>query len=100
MKKYIKLILTSLLCSSIFIACTNDESSIELVEVHQSTSMQSALNQLRNHYHEDGSLIEEMNPTNNLVFDFCFEFIYPLSLSYNNEVIVTVNSIEELVSSL
>ena len=41
-------------------------------------------------------VIEEMNPTNNLVFDFCFEFIYPLSLSYNNEVIVTVNSIEEL----
>ena len=98
MKKYIKLILTSLLCSSIFIACTNDESSIELVEVHQSTSMQSAINQLRNHYNEDGSANQEMNPTNNLVFDFCFEFVYPLSLTYNNEVIVTVNSIDELVS--
>ena len=98
MKKYIKLILTSLLCSSIFIACTNDESSIELVEIHQSNSMQSALNQLRNHYNEDGSPNQEMNPTNNLVFDFCFEFVYPLSLSYNNEVIVTVNSIDELVS--
>ncbi len=98
MKKYIKLILTSLLCSSIFIACTNDESIIELAEVHQSNSMQSALIQLRNHYNEDGSLNQEMNPTNNLVFDFCFEFVYPLSLSYNNEVIVTVNSIDELVS--
>jgi hypothetical protein len=53
---------------------------------------------LRSYYHEDGTLNEDMNPTNNLVFDFCFEFIYPLSLSYNNEVIVTVNSIEELVN--
>ena len=53
---------------------------------------------MRSYYHEDGTLNEDMNPTNNLVFDFCFEFIYPLSLSYNNEVIVTVNSIEELVS--
>jgi hypothetical protein len=60
--------------------------------------MQSALNQLRNHYNEDGSPNQEMNPTNNLVFDFCFEFLYPLSLSYNNEVILTVNSIDELVS--
>lgn len=97
MKKYIKLILTSLLCLSIFIACTNDESSIELVEIHQSNSMQSALIQLRNHYNEDGSPNQDMNPTNNLVFDFCFEFVYPLSLSYNNEVIVTINSINELV---
>jgi len=87
-----------LLILVISIACTNDDSNIELAEVHQSTSIQNALNQLRSYYHEDGTLNEDMNPTNNLVFDFCFEFIYPLSLSYNNEVIVTVNSIEELVN--
>jgi len=98
MKKYIKLIFGFLLIFVLSIACTNDDSNIELAEVHQSTSIQSALNQLRSYYHEDGTINEEMNPTNNLVFDFCFEFIYPLSLSYNNEVIVTVNSIEELVN--
>ena len=98
MKKYVKLIFGFLLILVISIACTNDDSNIELAEVHQSTSIQNALNQLRSYYHEDGTLNEDMNPTNNLVFDFCFEFIYPLSLSYNNEVIVTVNSIEELVS--
>ena len=98
MKKYVKLIFGFLLILVISIACTNDDSNIELAEVHQSTSIQSALNQLRSYYHEDGTINEEMNPTNNLVFDFCFEFIYPLSLSYNNEVIVTVNSVEELVN--
>jgi len=98
MKKYVKLIFGILLMLVISIACTNDDSNIELAEVHQSTSIQNALNQLRSYYHEDGTINEDMNPTNNLVFDFCFEFIYPLSLSYNNEVIVTVNSIEELVS--
>jgi hypothetical protein len=98
MKKYTKLIFGFLLLLVISVACTNDDSKIELVEVHQSTSIQNALNQLRNYYHEDGTINEDMNPTNNLVFDFCFEFIYPLSLSYNNEVIVTVNSIEELIN--
>jgi len=98
MKKYVKLIFGILLMLVISIACTNDDSNIELAEVHQSTSIQNALNQLRSYYHEDGTINEDMNPTNNLVFDFCFEFIYPLSLSYNNEVIVTVNSIEELVN--
>ena len=98
MKKYVKLIFGFLLILVISIACTNDDSNIELAEVHQSTSIQNALNQLRSYYHEDGTINEEMNPTNNLVFDFCFEFIYPLSLSYNNEVIVTVNSAEELVN--
>jgi len=98
MKKYVKLIFGFLLILVISIACTNDDSNIELAEVHQSTSIQNALNQLRSYYHEDGTINEEMNPTNNLVFDFCFEFIYPLSLSYNNEVIVTVNSVDELVN--
>jgi len=98
MKKYAKLIFGFLLLLVISVACTNDDSNIELVEVHQSTSIQNALNQLRSYYHEDGTINEDMNPTNNLVFDFCFEFIYPLSLSYNNEVIVTVNSIEELIN--
>ena len=98
MKKYVKLIFGFFIILVISIACTNDDSNIELAEVHQSTSIQNALNQLRSYYHEDGTLNEDMNPTNNLVFDFCFEFIYPLSLSYNNEVIVTVNSIEELVN--
>ena len=98
MKKYVKLIFGFFIILVISIACTNDDSNIELAEVHQSTSIQNALNQLRSYYHEDGTINEDMNPTNNLVFDFCFEFIYPLSLSYNNEVIVTVNSVEELVN--
>jgi len=100
MKRQIRFVLYSLIVLVALIACTNDDSSIEIAEVHQSSSIQTALNQLRTHYHDDGSINEEMNPTNNLVFDFCFDFIYPLSLSYNNGVIVTVNSIEELVTVL
>ena len=100
MKKQIRFVLFSLIGLVSLIACTNDDSSIEIAEVHQSSSIQTTLNQLSTHYHDDGSINEEMNPTNNLVFDFCFDFIYPLSLSYNNGVIVMVNSIEELVTVL
>ena len=72
MKKYTKLIFGFLLLLVISVACTNDDSKIELVEVHQSTSIQNALNQLRNYYHEDGTINEDMNPTNNLGIRFLF----------------------------
>ena len=41
MKKYTKLVFGFLLLLVISVACTNDDSKIELVEVHQSTSIQN-----------------------------------------------------------
>ena len=56
MKRQIRFVLYSLIVLVALIACTNDDSSIEIAEVHQSSSIQTALNQLRTHYHDDGSI--------------------------------------------
>ena len=34
----------------------------------------------------------------NIVFDFCFNFVYPLDLSYNNGTTVSVANLEELIT--
>tara|TARA_B100000795_G_C22769618_1_gene427302 strand:- start:158 stop:1441 length:1284 start_codon:yes stop_codon:yes gene_type:complete len=62
--------------------------------------MQIALNHLINLYNDDGTEIGNMNPSGNLIFDFCFEFVYPINLIYNNGSIITINSNEELIHVL
>ena len=98
--KTIKLLLYSLLISTIALtSCTNDDTT-EVPEMQESASTQLALNHLINLYTDDGTAIENMNPTGHLIFDFCFEFVYPINLLYNNGSIITINSNEELIEVL
>ena len=78
--KSIKLLFYSLFISTILLtSCTNDDVS-EVPDMQESVSTQLALNQLSNLYADDGTAIESMNPTGHLIFDFCFEFVYPINL--------------------
>ena len=98
--KTIKLLLYSLLISTIALtSCTNDDTT-EVPDMQESASTQLALNHLINLYADDGTAIENMNPTGHLIFDFCFEFVYPINLLYNNGSIITINSNEELIEVL
>ena len=98
--KSIKLLLYSLFISTILLtSCTNDDVS-EVPDMQESTATQLALNQLSNLYADDGTAIESMNPTGHLIFDFCFEFVYPINLLYNNGSIITITSNEELIEVL
>ena len=98
--KSIKLLFYSLFISSILLtSCTNDDVS-EVLDMQESVSTQLALNQLSNLYHDDGTLNESMNPSGHLIFDFCFEFVYPINLMYNNGSIITITSNEELIEVL
>jgi hypothetical protein len=95
--KSIKLLFYSLFISTVLLtSCTNDDVS-EIPDLQESESMQTALNHLINLYNDDGTEIGNMNPSGNLIFDFCFEFVYPINLIYNNGSIITINSNEELI---
>lgn len=98
--KPLKLLFYSVLISLVTLAsCTNNDVD-DLPSPQESAAMQSALTELGTLYNEDGSIISDMNPTGNLLFDFCFEFVYPIELIYNNGSTVTVNNNEELIEIL
>lgn len=98
--KTVKVLFFSMLVALVtFTSCTNNDSDIDnLPDPQESASMQTTIIELRTMFNEDGSMIEEENPTGNLIFDLCFEFVYPIELIYNTGTTVTVNSNEELIT--
>lgn len=83
----------------IFMSCTNEETIIDpQPNTQQSESLITSLNRLINQqYDENGNVDESLNPAGNIVFDFCFDFVFPIELSYNTGTLVTVNSLDELI---
>ncbi len=99
MKKF-KLGLLSLTFALLaFTSCTNNEPVVEDQQVtEESQSIITSLNQLNQQVDTNGNFTAQSNPAGNVVFDFCFDFVYPLTLSYNNGTTVTVNDLNELVN--
>lgn len=100
--KPLKLLIFGLVFALISLSsCTNDDLIIEdSVVAQESAAMQAALDELRTLYNPDGTVIDDMHPTGDLIFDFCFEFVYPIELIYNNGSTVTINSLLELIEAL
>ncbi len=79
-------------------SCTNDEPALEEEQqTEESLSITEALGELRTHYDQNGNVTQTDNPSGNVVFDFCFDFVYPLTLSYNNGTTLTVADLDGLV---
>ena len=96
--KNLKLVLLSVLfITCCFTSCTNNEPVIEEQNIEDSTAITTSLSQLRTQFNSQGDVIPTENPTGNIVFDFCFDFVYPLNLSYNNGTTVIVNDLEGLI---
>lgn len=97
--KNLKLVLFSVLFSLLIItSCTNNEPIGEsLQQTEESPSISTALNELRAKFNDSGNVNESENPSGNIVLDFCFDFVYPLNLSYNNGTSVTVQSLDGLI---
>lgn len=97
MKNFKLFLLSFALMAGVFTSCTNNEPVIEEQNIVESESIRTSLSQLRLQFNAQGDVIPDENPAGNIVFDFCFDFVYPLNLSYNNGTTVTVNSLEDLV---
>jgi hypothetical protein len=97
--KNIKLLFFSMLMAlTVLTSCQNNDDIIDdMANVTESASLRSALTNLELIINEDGSLNDMENPTGNIIFDFCFDFVYPINLEYNNGTTVTVNNFEELI---
>ena len=101
MMKNLKLnLLIFVFITGFFTSCTNNDSVVEEQNIDQSEAITQSLNRLAQQFNNEGNVITSANPSGNIVFDFCFDFVYPLNLSYNNGTTVSVDSLEDLISIL
>lgn len=96
-----KLLVSFIITIFVLGSCKNDELIIDNPsETSNSTSLVTALVELDSLFNDEGVLIENPNYTGNILFDFCFDFVYPITLSYNNETTVTVTDFNGLIAVL
>ncbi|MCF6349900.1 MAG: hypothetical protein L3J23_02570 [Flavobacteriaceae bacterium] len=79
-------------------SCTDDNNVIDTNNNEESSSIKTVLAELESHFNENGSLNPNENPVGNILFDFCFNFVYPITLTYNTGADVEINSFEELLT--
>jgi hypothetical protein len=98
MKNFKISIFSTLIVLLAFTSCTNEETIIDTQQnTEESESITTTLGRLSQQYDENGNVDQANNPAGNIVFDFCFDFVFPIDLSFNTGTTVTVNSLEELV---
>ena len=98
MKNFKISIFSTLIVLLAFTSCTNEETIIDTQQnTEESESITTTLGRLSQQYDENGNVNETDNPAGNIVFDFCFDFVFPIDLSFNTGTTVTANSLEELV---
>ena len=98
MKKFKLLTFTVLMALTVLTSCTNEEAIIDPQQnIEESESIVTTLNRLNDQFDENGNVDEAENPTGNVVFDFCFDFVYPIDLSFNTGTTVSVNNLDELI---
>ncbi len=66
--------------------------------IEESESLVMIMDRMHTFFDDEGLPVSSQNPTGNIAIDFCFNFVYPITLIYNSGSTVTVNSIEELIS--
>ncbi len=98
MKNFKLLIFSISMVLTVLMSCTNEEVIIDnLQNTEESESIVTTLSRLNQQYDDNGNVDEAENPAGNIVFDFCFDFVYPINLSFNTGTTVTVNSLDELI---
>jgi len=82
------------------VSCDNNDPIVDQENPNQSASARTSMSELKSHFNTNGQLRTDNNPTNNVLFDFCFDFQYPVTFTYNTGVNVTVNNFDALVDVL
>ena len=98
MKKFKLSIFGILILLLAFTSCNNEDAIVDTQQnTEESESITTTLGRLSQQYDENGNVDQANNPAGNIVFDFCFDFVYPIDLSFNTGTTVTVNSLDELI---
>ena len=97
MKNLKSLLLSLLIITVVFTSCTNNEPLFEEQNTTESVAITTTLSELSLQFNSEGNVIPSENPAGNIVFDFCFDFVYPITLSYNNGSTVDVNDLDGLI---
>ena len=98
MKNFKLSIFSVLIVLLAFTSCTNEDTIVDTQQnTEESESITTTLGRLSQQYDENGNVDQTNNPAGNIVFDFCFDFVYPIDLSFNTDTTVTVNSLDELI---
>lgn len=101
MKNFKLFLLSFVFIAGILTSCTNDNPVVEEQQnIEESESITTTLERLSEQFNSQGDVLPTENPTGNIVFDFCFDFVYPLDLSYNNGSTVTVENLDDLINVL
>ncbi|PHS51960.1 MAG: hypothetical protein COB01_09220, partial [Lutibacter sp.] len=96
--KKIKFLLYSLALTLITISCANNETiddELLLDQTESSLSAKSVTQVLQSHTNSTNST---NNVQNGIEFDFCFDFVYPVTLLYNNGTEVIISDIDGLTN--
>lgn len=98
MKKIKVLLLLVTMSTAIFYSCTDNNPVENEVATQKSVALRTVLNAFKkaNNITGKGTSVSGKDATN----DFCFDFVYPLNLSYNNGTVVSVASFEGLINIL
>ena len=98
MKKFKISIFSILMVLAVFTSCTNEEVIVDpQQDTEESESIITTLSRLNDQFDENGNVDQAENPAGNVVFDFCFDFVYPINLSFNTGTTVTANNLDEVI---
>jgi hypothetical protein len=101
MKKISVQILIVLFSIVVFIGCSEDkQTEDQTVETAVSQALRIALNRIINNANPSGRLQFTTTNIDAGQINLCFDFVYPITLSYNTGTNVVVNSIDDIVSLL
>lgn len=98
MKNFKLFLLSFVLIAGCLSSCSNNESVVEEQNIDETEAITTTLSRLAGQFDGQGNIIAASNPSGNIVFDFGFDFVYPLNLSFNNGTTVAVNNLDELIS--
>lgn len=95
MKKIKILVLLVTICVATFYSCTDNNPIENEVVTQKSIAQRTAMNELKK-----ANNITDKNGSSTTSNPFCFEFVYPITLSYNTGTTVTVTSLQGLLTIL
>lgn len=102
MKKIKCLLLLVFFSTLSFVACSEDSNDVSAPQTTVSPSLRIALNSMVNKFIPAAKFAIASNDTisDDNVTELCFDFVYPITLSYNDGTTVTVYALDEIMELL